>query len=70
MVFSEGSPDLTCSFQVLNVLELSCAKGREKHIDCLVVPLILGDLNRLGTSLGDHVGRILGNIPYVTALSQ
>ena len=70
MVISEGSLDLMRHLKVLDALILSCAKGREKQIDCLVVPLIFGDLYHLGTSLEDHIGHILSNLPYVTALGQ
>ena len=70
MVFSEGSPDLTRRLKALDALVLSCAKGQEKQIDYLVVPFILGDLYRLGTSHGNHIGRFLGNLSYVPALTQ
>ena len=70
MVISEGSLDLTRCLKVLDALILSCDKGREKQIDCLVVPFVLSDLYRLGTSRWDHIGRFLGNLPYVTALAQ
>ena len=69
-VICEGSPDLMCRRKMAHTLELSIPNSSKQHVDCLVVCIVLVHLKRCSTLLGNHIGSILGNIPYFATLAQ
>ena len=70
MVFLKLGLDLTGSLKVTHSHELLSAKASEKQIDCLAIPLKLGYSESLSPSFRNNVISLLGDRPYVTALTQ
>ena len=70
MVLVEPGPDHTGCLKMTHLLELLSAEASEKQIDCLAIPLELGNNSIVSPSLRNNLSRILGDSPYVTALTQ
>ena len=70
MMFSEGSPDLTSRVQMAHPLKLSIPNSSKKHVDCFTVCFEQSHLGLCCSLIRDHIGSILGDIPYVATLAQ
>jgi len=70
VLLCELGPDLAGRLEMAHTLVLLIAEADKQNVDGLVIPLILRDGQRLCTLSGNNIGRILGDTPYVAALTQ
>ena len=70
MVIGEGSPDVTCRTEMAHPLKLDIPNSSKQHVNRLIVRIVLLHLKRCSMLLGNHIGSILGNLPYLATLAQ